>query len=386
MNNIQWQGYLRKDGRKGIRNYVLVVYVAEGSYHVAKEINARCKDYPVQLVGFAGCDPDANAEKVINAMCVHPNVGAVLLITTGFESFDCKKLEDNINQTGRPVNTVTIKEAGGTANAIEAGVDWVDWCLGIVEITLMVQMTPDDLIVGVVSGGSDATSAITGNPTVGKALNIFRAHNGTAISAETRKLIALEDIVSNRAENPELAEKSGNIVGQASEHYFLSAEGNLAVSNASMGLTSIEEESMSSYCKAGDSRISGLLKPGERPAQTGLYLMDVPYSESASIRSDANDTMGIVDLISSGCHLIIYSTGKGSVVGSAISPVIKICSNSETYRRMPQDVDYNTGGLMEGEGTLDKAAYRIFEGILAVACGIPTCSEGLRHQEFRLKV
>ena len=385
MNQVQWEGYLRKDGRKGIRNYIAVVYLVECAHHVAREISTRFKDYPVQLVGFAGCYPNAYADRIMNAICTHPNVGAVLLVSLGCESFNRKKLEENISHSGRPVHTIVIQETGGTKKAIDAGVEWVDWCLGIVDITLKVPMTVEDVIVGTVCGGSDATSGITANPAVGRAFNHLISQNGTAIFEETGEMIGLEEIMSSRATHPELAEELKKSVEKAARYYTLMGHGSFAPGNADGGLTTIEEKSMGAYCKSGDSPISGLIKPGDRPSKTGLYLMDVvPDGDPIFGFPNINDTVEIVEMIASGCHMILFTTGRGSVVGSAISPVIKICANPKTFERMKEDMDINAGAVLQGEATLDQLGNKIFDSILAVASGLPTCSEEMGHQEFML--
>ena len=382
---MQWEGYLRKDGRKGIRNYIAVVYLVECAHHVAREITSRCKEHSVQLIGFAGCYPNAYADRIMNALCTHPNVGAVLLVSLGCESFDRRRLEENISSSGRPVHTIVIQEAGGTRKAIEDGQSWVEWCVGILDHTMMVNMTVDDLVVGTVCGGSDATSGITANPAVGLAFNRLVSLKGTAIFEETGEMIGLEDIMSKRAASPELAIELKSSVQKAARYYTLMGHGSFAPGNADGGLSTIEEKSMGAYCKSGDLPISGLIKPGDRAHKPGLFLMDVvPDGDPLFGFPNINDTVEIVEMVASGCHMILFTTGRGSVVGSAIAPVIKICANPKTYARMSEDMDINSGAILQGEATLEEVGDQIFEGMMMVASGIPTCSEGLGHQEFLL--
>ena len=142
---------------------------------------------------------------------------------------------------------------------------------------------------------------------------------------------------------------------------------------------------MGAYCKSGDSPISGLIKPGERPTAPGLHLLDVvPDGEVRFGFPNINDTSEIAELIACGSHVILFSTGRGSVVGSAISPVIKVCAHPETYRRMSDDMDIDGGRLLEGEITLDELGNEIFERTLDVANGAVSASEALGHQEFVL--
>ncbi|WP_316791160.1 UxaA family hydrolase [Pedobacter frigoris] len=382
---MQWQGYLRKDGRKGIRNYLLVVYLVECAHHVAREISRHFSGEPVQLIGFAGCYPNAYADRIMNALCTHPNAGAVLLVSLGCESFNRKQLEENIRASGRPADTIVIQEAGGTRTAIDQGVKWVKQAVNIIKLVPTAPMSIEELIVGTVCGGSDGTSGITANPAVGRAFNRLVAANGTAIFEETGEMIGLEDIMSRRAITPELAIELKKSVEKAARYYTLMGHGSFAPGNADGGLTTIEEKSMGAYCKSGDSAISGLIKPGDRPTKPGLYLMDVvPDGDPKFGFPNINDSVEIVEMIASGCHMILFTTGRGSVVGSAISPVIKICANPATYRKMQEDMDINAGAILSGTATIDSVGDEIFTRILEVAGGNVTCSEQLGHQEFIL--
>lgn len=142
---------------------------------------------------------------------------------------------------------------------------------------------------------------------------------------------------------------------------------------------------MGAYAKSGASRISGLLKPGDIPPRGGLYLLDVvPDGEVRFGFPNINDNAEIAELIACGSHVILFSTGRGSVVGSAISPVIKVCANPETYRRMSEDMDVDAGKILEGRASLDEIGHEILDLSLAVARGVQTKSEELGHQEFVL--
>ena len=161
--------------------------------------------------------------------------------------------------------------------------------------------------------------------------------------------------------------------------------GSFAPGNAEGGLTTQEEKSMGAYSKSGSSRIDGILKPGDIPPMGGLYLLDVvPDGEPRFGFPNISDNAEIVELIACGAHVTLFTTGRGSVVGSAISPVIKICANPETGRRLAADMDVNAGRILEGEATLDQVGQEIYDAILAVAAGERSLSEQLGHQEFIL--
>lgn len=155
------RGYLRNDGRKGIRNVVAVAYLVECAHHVAREIAAPFRDRDVHVIGFPGCYPNTYAERVMQRLATHPNVGAVLLVSLGCESFAKHELHNAVRASGRPVETITIQEAGGTRRAIADGRAFVDGVRAELDAQETVAMRMNELVIGTVCGGSDGTSGIT---------------------------------------------------------------------------------------------------------------------------------------------------------------------------------------------------------------------------------
>jgi altronate dehydratase large subunit len=381
----QLQGYLRSDGRKGIRNCVVVAYLVECAHHVAREIAQHFKGQPVHLIGFGGCYPNAYADRMMNRLCTHPNVGAALLLSLGCESFNRHKLAENIAASARPVDTVVIQQTGGTKKSIDAGVAWIHAALRQIAGVPRVPMNVSDLTIGTVCGGSDATSGISANPAVGRAFDLLVRQGAATIFEETGEMIGLGDVMCSRAVTPELGHELKMSVDKAAHYYRQMGHASFAPGNAEGGLTTIEEKSIGAYCKSGDSVISGLIKPGDIPRKAGLYLLDVvPDGEPRFGFPNINDNAEIAELIACGSHIILFTTGRGSVVGSAISPVIKVCANPETYDRMRDDMDVNAGKILRLEASVDEVGEEIYNRVLDVASGVPSCSESLGHQEFVL--
>jgi altronate dehydratase large subunit len=379
------EGYLRSDNRKGIRNYVVVAYLVECAHHVAREIVDGFRGQPVHLIGFGGCYPNAYADRMMHSLCTHPNVGGVLLLSLGCESFNRRRLAEAIATTGRPVNTIVIQQNYGTRKSIETGRAWVEQALKQIADVPRVALDVNELIVGTVCGGSDATSGIAANPAVGRAFDLLVQKGAATIFEETGEMIGLEEVMSARAVTPELGRELKMSVEKAARYYKVMGHASFAPGNAEGGLTTIEEKSIGAYCKSGDSPISGLIKPGDVPRHGGLYLLDVvPDGEVRFGFPNINDNAEIAELIACGSHLILFTTGRGSVVGSAISPVIKICANPETYERMSDDMDINAGKILRLEATVDDVGHEIYDKVLEVVSGVPSCSEDLGHQEFVL--
>ncbi|WP_250529673.1 UxaA family hydrolase [Caballeronia sp. ATUFL_F1_KS4A] len=398
MDTSALQGYLRADGRKGIRNVVAVAYLVECAHHVAREIVAHFRpsfddfdslvpqvEPPVHLIGFPGCYPNSYAEKMLERICTHPNVGAVLFVSLGCESMNKHYLADVVRASGRPAAVLTIQEKGGTRSTIQNGLDWVREARATLAAQQKVPMALDELIVGTICGGSDGTSGITANPAVGRAFDAFIDQGASCIFEETGELVGCEFHMKRRAARAELGDAIVECVQKAARYYTTMGHGSFSVGNADGGLTTQEEKSLGAYSKSGASPIVGIIKPGDIPPTGGLYLLDVvPDGEPRFGFPNISDNAEIGELIACGCHVILFTTGRGSVVGSAISPVIKVCANPSTYRNLSGDMDVDAGRILEGRATLDEVGREIVDVTVAVAAGAASKSEALGHQEFIL--
>jgi altronate hydrolase len=378
-------GYLRADGRKGIRNIVAVAYTVECAHHVARLVVNAFPGQPVHLIGFPGCYPNAYADRMMKQLATHPNVGAVLVVSLGCESFDRSSLQQTVEASGRPVHTITIQQNRGTRASVAGGVEWVRWALDMLAGQERVPMGLDELVVATICGGSDSTSGITANPAVGLAFDQLIEAGSACIFEETGELVGCEFHMKRRAVTPELGIEIVKCVEKAARYYTIMGHGSFAPGNADGGLTTQEEKSLGAYAKSGASPISGIIKPGDQTWGGGLYLLDVvPDGEPRFGFPNISDNAEIVELIACGAHLTLFTTGRGSVVGSAISPVIKVCANPDTYQQLADDMDINAGRILSGEATLAQVGQEIVDLVVQVANGSPSRSEDLGHQEFIL--
>ena len=385
MTTTALQGYPRADGRKGIRNVLVVAYLVECAHHVAREIAAPFRERGVHLIGFPGCYSNDYAFGMMEKLCTHPNVGGALLVSLGCEGFNKRQLARVIEDSGRPVSTLGIQDTGGTRKTITDGRAWVEQALATLALQTPVPMALDELVVGTICGGSDATSGLTANPAMGVAFDLLIAAGARTIFEETGELIGMEHLMAARAATAPLGEELKRTVAKAAAYYATLGYASFAPGNADGGLTTIEEKSLGAYAKSGQSRIDGILKPGIAPPRTGLYLLDVvPDGEVRFGFPNINDNAEIAELIACGSHVILFSTGRGSVVGSAIAPVIKVCANPDTYMRMADDMDVDAGRILEGRATLPEVGQEICDLIERVGNGECTKSEALGHQEFIL--
>jgi len=383
--DISLEGYPRADGRKGIRNVVVVAYLVECAHHVARLIVNAFPGQPVHLIGFPGCYPNEYADTIMRRVLTHPNVGAALLVSLGCESFDKNGVAQAVADSGRPVHTVTIQDVGGTRSGVKSGVEWVQWAVEDLARQERVPMRLDELVVATICGGSDSTSGITANPAVGAAFDRLIAAGSACVFEETGELVGCEFHMKRRAVTPELGDEIVRTVEKASRYYTIMGHGSFAPGNADGGLTTLEEKSLGAYAKSGASPISGIIKPGDQPPTGGLYLLDVvPDGEPRFGFPNISDNAEIVELIACGAHVTLFTTGRGSVVGSAISPVIKVCANPATYERLADDMDVNAGRILTGHASIEEVGDEIVDLVARVANGEATKSEDLGHQEFIL--
>lgn len=378
-----WSGYLRPDGRKGIRNLVLVIYTVECAQHVAYAIAANEED--VHVIGFPGCYDNAYAIRLMLALARHPNVGAVLSVGLGCEYTQPEKLANVVRQSGRPAEWFFIQQAGGTKSSVARGKEIVSRLRDkIASDTPRVPMTLADLTVGCECGGSDGTSGLAGNPTVGAFFDLLVDAGGSAVFEETVEMIGLRDHMLARAANPGARKQLAAAYDKAVRYCKSVRQWSVSPGNFAGGLTTIEEKSLGAFAKGGSRLIQGVIRVAEPPRGPGLWILDsVPDEHFMQFGyTNPNDTEGIMDLISAGSQIVLFVTGRGSVIGSPIAPLIKITGNSATFRKMEEDMDFDAGRVLSGELNLIQAGHELAEMVVRVAAGKPSKPELLGHREY----
>jgi altronate dehydratase large subunit len=385
MNERTWTGYLRPDGRKGVRNIVLVIYTVECASHVAKEV-ARGED-DAHVLGFPGCYDNDYAIRLMLALATHPNVGAVLIIGLGCEYTQPKRISEVVAKSGRPVEWFYIQDKGGTSSSIALGKAQLARLRdNASRSAVRVPMGWSDLTVGAECGGSDGTSGLAGNPVVGAFYDSLVDCGGRAIFEETVEMIGLRDVMLSRAASAEAAEQLRNTYEKAVRYCRSVRQFSIAPGNFAGGLTTIEEKSMGAFAKGGRRPIQGVIRVAQQPPRPGLWILDsVPDDHFMQFGyTNPNDTEGIMDLISAGAQIILFITGRGSVIGCPIAPLIKVTGNFRTFERMRDDMDFNAGRVLQGELTIEKAGKELTDLVAQVASGTMSKPEALGHREYFL--
>lgn len=379
-----WLGYARRDGKMGIRNHVIVMYTVKCSEFVAQQIVREADDSQVELLGFDGCTDNQYAVNLLIALIRHPNVGGVLAVGLGCEYVQPEWLAKIAQDEGKQADWMFVQEVGGTRAAVKRGVESVRRMQAALANTPRSTMSVADLVIGAECGGSDATSGLAGNVVVGRLYDQLVDAGGTALFEEIVEAIGLGELLEKRAANEESRQALAYTYQKALDYCKSVRQYSVSPGNFAGGLTTIEEKSMGAVIKSGSRPIQGVVKVSQTPPRAGLWLLDTtpdPYWMQFGI-TNPNDNEGLLALASCGAHIVFLVTGRGNVVGSAVSPCVKITGNHATYLRMQDDMDFDASPVLRGECSQDALTERLGDCVVRVAAGEQTKSEALGHQEF----
>lgn len=384
LSAITIEGYRRADGQVGIRNRLLVLFTVVCAEEIARRIAWQLDDAVV--AGWRDCMADASAQRKMVRIAENPNIGGVLVLSLGCECSDVPGIVEAIGATGKPVELVSIQAVGGTKKAIARGLELGQKLLAMPVERVTIPFS--DLIIGVECGGSDTTSGIAANPAVGVAADRIVANGGTVLFEETNELLGCEAALGRRASDDDVRAEILRSIEIAREWGERTNQRAISSGNIEGGLTTIEEKSLGAVCKAGSSPVVGVLHGGEweRPSKPGLYLLAPFYvrEEGWTGAGTISDPNGVTELSCCGAHMVVFTTGRGTVTGSGIVPVIKVCGNPETYARMSDNMDIDAGAIVEGRRSIDEVGEEILAKIVATAKGELTRAEDLGHFEFHI--
>ncbi|MDH7473986.1 MAG: UxaA family hydrolase [Anaerolineae bacterium] len=367
---MSFPGFRRVDNLVGTRNHVLILPAVVCANAAARRIAAAVPG-AVVLPHPYGCSQldVTRIQTVLIGLGKHPNVAAVLVVGLGCETVQARDLATEIAVSGKPVEMVSIQDEGGMSATIAHGTDIV---CQMVEQARQQEREPcpfDQLIVGLECGGSDATSGLVSNPVIGQVADRVVAAGGTVLLSETTELMGAEHILASRAVNSEVGQHIVEIVA-AVEREALAAGVDLrglqpTPGNMAGGVTTIEEKSLGCIYKAGSAPVQGVLDYGQHPPGRGLYIMDTPGQDAESI----------IGMVAGGAQVILFSTGRGTPLGSPLAPTIKLTANPQTAARMAEHIDLSAAPVLEGQSTIEKEGDRLWELLLRVVGGQLTTAE-----------
>jgi altronate hydrolase len=387
-NMPTFMGYAREDGRVGTRNYIAVVAASNCASYTSELIAQSFlgEKLPPNIDGVMafphgeGCGMTAGADatqlrRTLSGVLAHPNVAAAVIMGLGCEVNQIDHyLGPNAPRSSRLVG-LTLQGSGGTHGARDAARREIKTLLEQCAEERRTEVPASKIVLGLNCGGSDSFSGITANPALGVASDMLAALGGSPVLAETTEIFGAEHLLVRRARNREVAEKLLGFVRGYKKYlnqFGGSFDDNPSPGNKEGGLTNILEKSLGAVAKAGISTLTDAVDYAERITVPGFNFMNTP----------GYDPPSLAGLAAGGCNMIVFTTGRGSAIGFPTVPVIKVSSNSFTYRRMTDNMDINAGTIADGERTIQEVGREIFEMILRVASGERTKAEILGHHEF----
>ncbi len=362
-----FMGYNRKDGSVGIRNEIWIINtvgcVNKVSERIAKEANKKYAGKTDGIFTFVhpfGCsqlsEDHENTQKLLAGMVRHPNAAGVLVLSLGCENNNITEFKKILGDYDE--DRVKFVIAQDYEDEVEEAVKVIGDLVKYAEQFKQEPISASKLVIGLKCGGSDGFSGITANPLVGRISDILVQHNGTTVLSEVPEMFGAETILMNRCQTPELFDKTVHLINDFKEYfmrYNQEVYENPSPGNKKGGISTLEDKSLGCTQKGGTSNVMAVLGYAEKATTPGLNLLKGP----------GNDIVAITGLMASGCHIILFTTGRGTPVGAPV-PTIKISTNSDLYNRKREWIDFNAGALLEGK-TMDELSEEFFQYILKVA-------------------
>ena len=380
---MTFYGYKRPDGRVGVRNHVLIlpasVCASDTTRIIAQQVTGA-----VTFNNQQGCSQVAPDQQltmdVMAGYAANPNVYGTVVVSLGCENCQMDLVVKAIEErTNKPLKQVIIQEAGGTLKAVDMAVRYAKEMVAEASMLQKEEFPISELIVGTECGGSDPTSGLAANPVIGEMSDRIVAAGGTSILSETTEFIGAEHILARRAATPEVHDRIFEIVHRYEAALRLVGEevreGNPSPGNKAGGITTLVEKAMGNIKKMGTSPVQGVLKLGERPPHPGLWIVDN--------RANGPDPVNLAGFAMAGASATVFSTGRGSPVGSPVMPVVKLTGNPHTYAKMPGLMDFNAGVVVDG-ADIGETGRALYDLLLEVAGGRPTRSEENGDYEFSI--
>ncbi|MFL6415680.1 MAG: UxaA family hydrolase [Bryobacteraceae bacterium] len=384
-----FRGFLRDDGRVGTRNYIAVVGASNCAAHTVElvERSFANESLPANIDGVVafphgdGCastiGPDTEQlQRTLEGVLDHPNVAGAIIIGLGCEVNQIDHyLGESSNGRSKSLVGFTLQETGGTSRSVAQARSSIEQLMTKASAMTRTEVPASFLNLGLNCGGSDSFSGITANPALGYCCDLIVREGGTVVLAETTEIFGAEHILARRAKDKNTARKLLDCV-ESYKAYLRQFGGsfndNPSPGNKKGGLTNIVEKSLGAIAKAGTSPLNDVVEYSERIRSHGLVFMNTPGYDPASLAG----------LAAGGVNLIAFTTGRGSAIGFPTIPTLKISSNSDTFRRMPDNMDINAGPIADGSSTVEEVGREIFEALLRIASGEKTKAEILGHHEF----
>ena len=383
--NLTFRGYKRKNGDVGVRNEIWIIptvgcvngiinQLAEG---LRRETGGKGVDAIMAYPHNYGCsqlgDDHENTKKILRDMVLHPNAGAVLVVGLGCENNQPDVFCEFLGDYDRDRVKFMVTQKVG--DEYEEGMELLRELYAKVIQDQREDIPLSELRVGLKCGGSDGFSGITANPLLGMFSDFLVAQGGTSVLTEVPEMFGAETILMNRCRTKELFEDTVKLINDFKEYFLSHGEPvgeNPSPGNKAGGISTLEDKALGCTQKCGTSYVEGVLPYGERLKVKGLNLLSAP----------GNDLVAATALASCGCHMVLFTTGRGTPFGTYV-PTMKISTNSTLAKNKPGWIDFNAGVIVENE-PMKQTCERFIEYIIKVASGEFVNNEKKGYKEIAI--
>ena len=372
--NRTFKGYVRQNGEVGIRNEVWIVPTVGCVNGIAEKLAQKlreetgCKNIDAVWTWHHnfGCsqlsEDHENTRKVLRDICLHPNAGAVLVLSLGCENNQPEQFMEMLGDYDKQrIRLLVTQKVEG--DEIEAGMEILRELYAIASKDVRQDVSVSKLRVGLKCGGSDGFSGW------------LVAQGGTSILTEVPEMFGAETILMNRCETPELFQQTVSMINNFKEYFLSHGEPvgeNPSPGNKAGGISTLEDKALGCTQKCGRAPVSGVLEYGDRLQVNGLNLLSAP----------GNDLVAATALASAGCQIVLFTTGRGTPFGTFV-PTMKIATNPTLAQRKPNWIDFSAGQLIEGR-TMAELLPEFIDKVLSVANGEQALNEHNGYREIAI--
>ncbi len=383
-----FHAYRRNNGEVGIRNEVWIVPTVGCVNGIAEKLAEKLREEKKDDNGNVdaiwawhhnyGCsqlseDHEAT-RRVLRDIVLHPNAGGVLVLSLGCENNQPNDFMRMLGDYDKDrIKLLVVQEVKG--NELQVGMQILDELYEKAKYDKREEVPLSELRIGLKCGGSDGLSGITANPLVGEFSDYLVAQGGTSILTEVPEMFGAETILMNRCRTKELFDKTVAMINNFKEYYLKHGEPvgeNPSPGNKAGGISTLEDKALGCTQKCGKAPVCGVLEYAERLKEKGLNLLSAP----------GNDLVAATALAASGCHLVLFTTGRGTPFGTFV-PTIKVSTNSELFNNKPHWMDFNAGQLADGV-SMEDVLKEFIDKCITIASGEKAKNETSGYREISI--
>ena len=379
--------YKRRNGKAGIRNELWIIPTVGCVNGTAQRIlqdflmkkdrdgltgvdGVYCFTHPYGCSQLGG--DHERTRSFLQNMALHPNAGGVLILGLGCENNQVQAFQETMPEQPDS-ERIRYLISQDVEDEIEAGIACLEELYSTASQDKRSEGSWEDLIIGLECGGSDAFSGITANPLIGSVSDRVIKSGGTAVLTEVPEMFGAENVLMKQCADKRIFEMTKDMVESYKKYYRDHNQPvyeNPSPGNKAGGITTLEDKSLGCIRKSGKSEIRDVVKMGGMVSKKGLNLLYAP----------GNDIVATTALGTSGCQLVLFSTGRGTPLGGFI-PTLKIASNTALAEHKKKWIDFNAGIIGDGTSDMAEASELLLDKILKIVNGEQTAAEksGIRE-------